>query len=77
MKIKLVKWGNSLGIRLPKIFTAQIGVDIGSEIDVNIQEDALIIRKSTPSLNDLLEQITPENVHEPVDWGEPVGKELW
>jgi len=34
-----------------------------------------IIKKET--LTDLLAQMTPENMYPPVDWGDPVGKEIW
>ena len=29
------------------------------------------------TLEDLCNKITKENMHEPVDWGPPVGKEVW
>jgi hypothetical protein len=29
------------------------------------------------SLEEMLAQITPENMHGEVDWGPPVGKEVW
>ena len=29
------------------------------------------------SLDDLVKGITPENIHGEIDWGEPVGKEIW
>jgi antitoxin component of MazEF toxin-antitoxin module len=25
----------------------------------------------------LLEQVTPENRHDEIDWGEPQGREIW
>jgi len=32
---------------------------------------------SDESLAALLERITPANRHQEVDWGQPVGKEVW
>ena len=29
------------------------------------------------TLAELVAKITPENAHEEIDWGEPVGKEFW
>lgn len=29
------------------------------------------------SFDELLAQITPENIHEEIDFGPPVGKEFW
>lgn len=33
--------------------------------------------KKVLSLDDLLARVTPENLHGPIDWGPPVGKEVW
>jgi hypothetical protein len=30
-----------------------------------------------PTLEELVEKITPENTHEEIDWGRPVGQERW
>jgi len=30
-----------------------------------------------PTLEDLVQRITSENRHSEIDWGPPVGKELW
>ena len=30
-----------------------------------------------PSLEELLERITPENVHKEISWGKPLGNEAW
>jgi antitoxin component of MazEF toxin-antitoxin module len=31
----------------------------------------------TCSLDELLQQIAPENLHSETDWGDPVGNEVW
>ncbi len=36
MDTTVQKWGNSLAIRLPKAFADEIGLDQGSEIDIQI-----------------------------------------
>jgi antitoxin MazE len=38
MRIRLTKWGNSLGIRLPKIFAVEMGMRSGDEIQVDIRD---------------------------------------
>ena len=38
---------------------------------------AKAIKRKHPTLEELLDKITPENRHEEVDWGPPVGKEVW
>jgi len=42
LRTQLVNIGNSRGIRLPKILIRQIGFD--KEVDITVQEDALLIR---------------------------------
>ena len=32
---------------------------------------------SDPSLEEMLARITPENLHAEIDWGAPVGREVW
>lgn len=34
------------------------------------------MEKKKPTLEELVEQITPDNRHEEIDFGEPVGKEI-
>ena len=37
----------------------------------------LIRRVGVDELEELLDQVTPENSHSEFDWGAPVGKEAW
>jgi antitoxin component of MazEF toxin-antitoxin module len=34
-------------------------------------------KKPVYSLAQLLAEVTPENIHGEVDWGEPLGLEIW
>lgn len=76
MVIHLSKWGNSLGMRIPRSFAQSLGLKEGSALDINLERDRLVIRKGE-TLESLLSQITPENIHSEIDKGEPVGKEIW
>jgi antitoxin MazE len=73
------KWGNSLGIRISKSVAAAVSVQDGDEVDVTVQEGAIIIRPAVKryTLEELVEGITPRNRHAEVDWGAPKGKEVW
>lgn len=75
------KWGNGTGIRLPKKVLEAADWDEGQTVTVDVQEDKIVlspVKKVTKvTLEDLLEGVTPENVHGEVDWGEPHGKEIW
>ena len=80
MRTKIVKWGNSLGLRIPKSFAEEIQVANGSTVDLTMESGHLVIRL-TPvleySLDSLLDGITDENLHSEIDSGESVGGEQW
>jgi antitoxin MazE len=76
---KVQKWGNSLAVRIPQTLAEQAGLSEGSSIVVRVDEGKLVISRKRRKyrLDDLLDQITPENRPELIDWGPPVGKEIW
>lgn len=69
------KWGNSLGVRIPKEAADRIGIDQGSEMEINVigSESTITLKPKKPqkkyTLEELLAQITPENRHKEVDFG--------
>jgi len=66
MKTKIQKWGNSLGVRLPKHIVAQKALTPATSVTVSLKNDQIVIEPETqPSLNDLLATITPKNRHVP------------
>lgn len=71
------KWGNSLGVRIPKAIATKIGLEEGSEIEFETEGDKIIIKCKSQNLNQLLDQITPENLHKEIPTGEAKGRELW
>lgn len=79
MKTKVQRWGNSLAIRIPKAYAADLRVDAGSVIDLDIVESKLIVtpESGAPSLDALLARVTTENVHAETDVGAAVGREAW
>jgi antitoxin MazE len=80
MQTKLQKWGNSLGLRIPKSFAAEAGVEAGSEVDLSVRGGELRVRaahRRRLSLAALLRKVTRKNLHAGVETGEPVGREAW
>src|SRR5690625_4921102 len=75
------KWGNSLGIRIPKEAAKKTGIVQGSEIELSVigDENIITLKPKKPqkeyTLEELLAQITPENRHNEVDFG-VAGREL-
>jgi antitoxin MazE len=80
MQTKIQKWGNSLGLRIPKSFAAQARVEAGSTVDLSLEDGDLVvkpIRRKKYDLNDLLRGINSRNLHREIESGEPVGTEAW
>lgn len=71
------KWGSSLAVRIPRAVAEQCGVSEGSAMEMEVRSGRIVMRKSSYDLADMVERITPENVHSEVDFGGPVGEELW
>ncbi len=80
-KIKLGKWGNSLGVRIPKDIAEALSLAEETEVKLIAKGDRLIIEPVKPrkkyTLEELLGQMKPENVHREIEWGESVGQEWW
>ena len=80
MRTRIQKWGKSLGLRIPRSFAEEAGVEAGSEVDLSIRRGDLIVkpvRRKEYRLKDLLRQMTSKNIHAEVDVGAPVGREYW
>jgi antitoxin MazE len=79
MRTNIQKWGNSLAVRIPKAFASDLGIDQNAPVDLSMEDGALVLRpvlESNYSLDNLLAQVTDDNIHPVVDWGAPVGKEV-
>ena len=74
----IVKWGNSLGLRIPQSIAEQIKLSEGSQVVLEIVDGNLVIKpkRTKYSLDALLEDITQENLHGETDTGRPVGNEV-
>jgi antitoxin MazE len=71
LAVTLQKWGNSVGVRLPKPMLEQLGLAEGAQVDVLVEGDHLVIRRRRLNLAELLADCRPENRPEPVDFGPP------
>ena len=79
MRTKVQKWGNSLALRIPKPFADEVGLRPDTAVDVSLEEGKLVVSRSQSSisLDELLEGITPANLHQEVNSGPAVGDETW
>lgn len=77
---QIAKWGNSLGLRLPRSVVTEAQLDAGDTVTVSVKDGAIVVRPARPtySLDALVAGITKRNRHEEIDWGTAsVGREVW
>jgi antitoxin MazE len=48
MKVKIIKIGNSKGIRIPKVLLRQTGID--DEVNLEVEDNQIILRPSKKSV---------------------------
>lgn len=76
---RISRWGNSLGLRLPRAVAREVRLDEGDRVHVSVDNGAIVIRPSHPrySLDELVRRITPKNRPDETDWGGQFGNEVW
>lgn len=79
MKTKVQRWGNSMGVRIPKVFAQEAKLQDGDMVDVRLKKGHLVIvpARLEHTLNSLLSGITLENIHGEVATGRKRGREIW
>jgi antitoxin MazE len=78
IQVQVAKWGNSLGVRVPRDIAARAGLTEGVRVDIEAADDGrIIISRSRRrfALEELLVGMTPEREHVLEDDG-PQGAEL-
>lgn len=73
------KWGNSQGIRIPKFLLDAVQWDGNEKLMLIADKDKIIIEKVEPRKNikELFADFDSEYVPVEMDWGQPVGEEIW
>jgi antitoxin MazE len=80
MRARVQKWGNSLALRIPKSFAAEVGLQKEAAVEISLADGGLVIRPVAGprlTLRQLLAKVTKDNLHHEVDTGPAVGKEAW
>ena len=80
MRTRVQPWGNSLAVRIPAAFAMEIGLERGCPVELVLEDGRLLItpvKGARYRLSDLLEGVTPDNLHSEEDFGDPVGNETW
>lgn len=75
------RWGNSPAVRIPATLMQALNLNSDDEVKIDLVDGKLIIepvrKEPVFTLAELVNDITPENLHENIDWGEPKDKEVW
>jgi antitoxin MazE len=80
MQTRVQKWGNSLGLRIPRGLAEQVGLAAGSEVNLSAEDGAMVVKPASPTplnLDDLLAGVTADNLHRSIDTGEAIGLEIF
>ncbi len=80
MKTRIRKWGNSLALRIPKALAEEVHVQLNTQVELSLVNGKIVVEPVEPpawTLEDLLEGVTEENLHSEIEFGPPVGKEVW
>lgn len=78
-RTQIVGWGNSQALRIPREMLDALRVREGDEVEMLVENGRLTVQPVNPklTLEWLVAAITPENRHKELDWGKPVGNEVW
>ena len=74
----LQKWGNSLALRIPAAIAGQLDVADGMVVELSVRDGELVIRPQRQpvlSLDALLKNCKPSQLHGETDFGSDVGRE--
>ena len=81
MTTTIQKWGNSQGVRIPKVLLDSIKWSENEEITIIVDNGKLIIEKAKEhkrkNIKELFKDYKGEYEPVKIDWGEPKGEEIW
>ncbi|HZE90338.1 MAG TPA: AbrB/MazE/SpoVT family DNA-binding domain-containing protein [Rhizobacter sp.] len=79
MQVEVVKWGNSSAVRLPAAAMKEVRIALGDRLELKTEDGKIVLEPTQREyrLEDLLDGITKQNRHAPVDFGAPLGRETW
>jgi len=78
MQAQVLKWGNSLAVRIPKNIADDARLQLGDPLEIAVAADGVVqIHRvgEVPTLAQLVAQITPENRYTEISLGREIGKE--
>lgn len=80
MRARVQKWGNSLAVRIPQAFAAELHLAPDIEVELTLDDGSLALTpvvRDAPTLEALLAGVTDDNLHTPMETDPAVGVEVW
>jgi antitoxin MazE len=78
VRATISKWGNSLGLRIPRGLAEDAGLGEGSIVELRLENGNVIAEPVTvESLESLLTKVSAKNLHSEVWVGSQRGREIW
>ncbi len=80
MRATVKKWGNSAAVRIPASLLQAASLRLDEPVEMREEAGRIVIepvRGKKYDLSRLLQGITSKNQPTPVDFGVPMGKEVW
>ena len=78
MQAQVLKWGNSLAVRIPKPIADDAHLQLGDPLEIAVAPDGAVQMHrvgEVPTLAQLVAQITPENRYAEIPLGVEIGRE--
>ena len=78
MQAQVVRWGNSLAVRIPKAVAEDARLQQGDPVEIAVAADGVVQMHrvgKVPTLAQLVAQSTPENRYAEVSVGPEIGRE--
>jgi antitoxin MazE len=79
MQAQVLKWGNSLAVRIPKPVAEDAHFEVGDSLEIAVGADGIVQLHrvdATPTLAEMVARITPENRYAEVSAGAEIGREI-
>lgn len=80
MRAVVKKWGNSASVRIPKNILQAVQMEIDDVVELREDSGRIVIepaQRTEFELAELLKGISRQNLHKEIDFGGPLGKEVW
>jgi antitoxin MazE len=79
MHTKVCKWEKGIAICIPEELATQAYLEEGMDLEIKVVDGKVIISPIIKQyeLSELLAGVTLENLHDEIDTGDVVGREVW